>query len=134
MRKQIRMSSQALHGINCLRVIIYGEGVRVTNGYIVSEAFRRLKKFQDQSDINLDWIKIGIQTISSIVGQKDDQQHSGYTTTYLTFSNEIYDQMVAFQAELQNNIGGRIHFSYCIKLIVYAALLIETSKINEYGR
>lgn len=126
MRVKIKLSRHTVIAFQEYKKLIYGDpDIKVTSGYVLGAAFKSL----ESSLSSIKWDEIDKSPIPN-VSDNNDKSIVGVDTT-LNIESSILKGIEKLQKDFLNIFKTkRIHKSYVVKLIMYAAILQHNSNSN----
>lgn len=127
MRLQMKLSKSTVIAFNEFKRQIYGDpNIKITNGYVVGAAYNMIK----DELINIDWEEVKNKE-SEIISESHDKSAKGVHTTLnieISIVKGINKLQNAFLTEFTTT---RIHRSFVVKLIMFAALLQHNNQLPK---
>ncbi|MDA2407151.1 hypothetical protein CN681_12895 [Bacillus toyonensis] len=126
MRVKIKLSRHTVIAFQEFKKLLYGDpDMKVTNGYVLGAAFKSL----ESSLSSINWEEIDKSPIPNVT-DNNDKSIVGVDTT-LNIESSILKGIEKLQKDFLNIFKAkRIHKSYVVKLIMYAAILQHYSNTN----
>lgn len=126
MRVKIKLSRHTVIAFQEFKKLTYGDpNIKVTNGYVLGVAVKSLKPYFPL----INWKDVSDGSIPNVT-DNNDNSIVGVDTT-LNIETEILKEIEKLQKEFLNIFKTkRIHKSYVVKLIMYAAILQHSDNSN----
>lgn len=125
-RVKMKLSRDAVIAFKESKRKLYGNPeLPVSDGFVLGMAYSDLC-----SEIyKFDWGTVNDMDIPNVTGSND---LATSINTTLTIEPSVYEGLKQLQSYLKNEYGGRVHFSYVVKLVLFLFLIEDTKrpKIN----
>ena len=128
-RVKVRLNRITLLSLREYKRLKYGdEEIPLSDSYVVSDAY---KLILDKIE-NIDWKKVNEADIPNISDNQDFPATSLPTT--LSLDDEVLLGLRGIQNGLIEKTGGRVFFSYVIKIVLLASILEISDRLNNYKK
>ncbi|MED3629507.1 hypothetical protein P5643_01225 [Bacillus subtilis] len=127
MRLQMKLSRPAVLSFNEFKRIVYGDpNIKVTNGYVLGAAYNTLIPKLS----TIDWKQVDKKHIENVTNS-NDKSISGVHTT-LNIESSILNGIEKIQKDFLEIFNTkRIHKSFVVKLVMFAAILERNNDLPE---